>query len=68
MLRIISLTDGLQAQTTAASSLLDSMFAYHANRFGVLRLQEKCHPQTIAVCQTRAEGLGLTVKVHDQCT
>ena len=26
-------------------------------------LQDKCHPQTIAVCQTRADGLGLTVEV-----
>ena len=26
-------------------------------------VQDKCHPQTIAVCQTRADGLGLTVEV-----
>ena len=25
--------------------------------------QDKCHPQTIAVCKTRAEGLGLQVCV-----
>lgn len=25
--------------------------------------QDKCHPQTIAVCQTRADGLGLQAKV-----
>lgn len=25
--------------------------------------QDKCHPQTIAVCQTRAAGLGLKVEV-----
>ncbi len=30
---------------------------------GAWRLQDKCHPQTIAVCQTRADGLGLTVEV-----
>jgi glycine dehydrogenase len=29
-------------------------------------LQDKCFPQTIAVCQTRASGLGLTVKVSDE--
>ena len=29
-------------------------------------LQDKCHPQTIAVCQTRAEGLGLKVLVGDE--
>lgn len=29
-------------------------------------LQSKCHPQTIAVCQTRAEGLGLVAEVVDE--
>lgn len=26
-------------------------------------MQDKCHPQTIAVCRTRAAGLGLSVEV-----
>lgn len=30
--------------------------------------QDKCFPQTIAVCQTRASGLGLTVKVSDEAS
>lgn len=29
-------------------------------------MQSKCHPQTIAVCQTRASGLGLEVVVSDE--
>lgn len=33
-----------------------------------LSLQDKCFPQTIAVCQTRADGLGLTVKVADEAS
>jgi Glycine cleavage system P-protein len=33
-----------------------------------LALQDKCFPQTIAVCQTRASGLGLTVKVSDEAS
>lgn len=28
--------------------------------------QDKCHPQTIEVCRTRADGLGLTVVVADE--
>jgi hypothetical protein len=28
-----------------------------------LYVQDKCHPQTIAVCQTRADGLGLKAEV-----
>jgi glycine cleavage system pyridoxal-binding protein P len=28
--------------------------------------QDKCHPQTIAVCQSRADGLGLKVVVSDE--
>ena len=30
------------------------------------KLQDKCHPQTIAVCQSRAEGLGLEAVVSDE--
>lgn len=29
-------------------------------------LQDKCHPQTIAVCKTRADGLGLNVIVGNE--
>ena len=29
-------------------------------------LQDKCHPQTIAVCQSRADGLGLKVLVSSE--
>ena len=29
-------------------------------------LQDKVHPQTIAVLQSRADGLGLTVQVGDE--
>lgn len=29
-------------------------------------LQDKCHPQTIEVCKTRASGLGLNVIVGDE--
>lgn len=28
--------------------------------------QDKCHPQTIEVCQTRADGLGLEVVVGEE--
>jgi glycine cleavage system pyridoxal-binding protein P len=31
-----------------------------------LFLQSKCHPQTIEVCRTRAEGLGLEAVVMDE--
>lgn len=30
------------------------------------RLQAKCHPQTVAVCETRADGLGLKAEVMDE--
>ena len=29
-------------------------------------VQDKCHPQTISVLQSRASGLGLTVEVGDE--
>ena len=31
-----------------------------------IALQDKCHPQTIEVCKTRADGLGLKVLVSDE--
>lgn len=31
-------------------------------------VQDKCHPQTIAVCQSRADGLGLKVVVGDEAS
>lgn len=31
-----------------------------------LCVQDKCHPQTIAVCQSRAEGLGLEAVVASE--
>ena len=34
----------------------------------VWHLQDKCHPQTIEVCRTRAEGLGLDVIVGDEAS
>ncbi len=30
--------------------------------------QDKCHPQTIEVCRTRAEGLGLDVIIGDEAS
>lgn len=32
----------------------------------VLDVQSKCHPQTLAVCQTRADGLGLEAVLSDE--
>lgn len=31
-----------------------------------MQVQDKVHPQTIAVLQSRADGLGLTVEVGDE--
>ena len=41
---------------------------HEADPAACLALQDKCFPQTIAVCQTRASGLGLTVKVSDEAS
>lgn len=38
----------------------------HYSWYVVARAQSKCHPQTIAVCQTRADGLGLEAVVADE--
>lgn len=32
----------------------------------MVQMQDKVHPQTIAVLQSRADGLGLTVEVGDE--
>ena len=36
------------------------------NVSGTFALQDKVHPQTIAVLQSRADGLGLTVEVGNE--
>lgn len=58
-----------RARLPAVSTTFGSINESDAGRRGPLPAplpQSKCHPQTIAVCQTRAEGLGLEAVVVDE--
>ena len=61
----VPLRSCLSPQVLLLALLLRMYEAYEAVR---LALQDKCFPQTIAVCKTRASGLGLTVKVSDEAS
>lgn len=54
---------------TAAIRCISHCIAAHRNvalENKMVVLQDKVHPQTIAVLQSRADGLGLTVEVGDE--
>ena len=57
-------------EATAAAEAMNLSLAVHATAKGdpVYLVDERCHPQTIAVVQTRAEARGIEVRVGDPAT
>ena len=51
---------------TAAAEAMTMCSAVNRGKKPKFLISDKCHPQTIAVCQTRADGLGLEVVVGDE--
>mmetsp|Transcript_18295 Transcript_18295/g.55033 ORF Transcript_18295/g.55033 Transcript_18295/m.55033 type:complete len:1040 (-) Transcript_18295:2548-5667(-) len=51
---------------TAAAEAMTMCSALGRSKKDVFLISNKCFPQTIAVCQTRADGLGLKIKVVDE--
>lgn len=52
-------------EATAAAEAMSLARAAHRGKRGVFLVAANCHPQTIAVVQTRAEPLGIVVRVQD---
>mmetsp|Transcript_17635 Transcript_17635/g.21130 ORF Transcript_17635/g.21130 Transcript_17635/m.21130 type:complete len:1034 (+) Transcript_17635:132-3233(+) len=52
-------------EATAAAEAMTMCSGLARGKKPVFLVSDKCHPQTIAVCKTRADGLGLTVQVGD---
>ena len=52
-------------EATAAAEAMTMCSAIARGKKPKFLVSDKCHPQTIAVCQTRADGLGLEVVVGD---
>ena len=48
---------------TAAAEAMTMCSAVNRGKKPKFYISDKCHPQTIAVCETRADGLGLTAVV-----
>ena len=46
-------------ESTAAAEAMTMCSAANRGKKPKFFISDKCHPQTIAVCQTRADGLGL---------
>ncbi|KAL4527675.1 hypothetical protein Ndes2526B_g08646 [Nannochloris sp. 'desiccata'] len=55
-------------EATAAAEAMTMCSAIARGKKPKFLVSSKCHPQTIAVCQTRASGLGLEVVVQDENT
>jgi glycine dehydrogenase len=55
-------------EATAAAEAMTMCSGLARGKKPVFLVSDKCHPQTIAVCRTRAEGLGLEVQVGDEAT
>ena len=53
---------------TAAAEAMTMCSAMNRGKKPKFLISDKCHPQTIAVCQTRADGLGLEVVVAAEST
>ncbi|KAJ8907486.1 hypothetical protein NDN08_007597 [Rhodosorus marinus] len=53
---------------TAAAEAMAMCFAISRNKRAKFFVSEKCHPQTIAVVETRAKGFGIEVIVGDHAT
>lgn len=53
-------------ESTAAAEAMTMCSAVARGKKPRFLVSDKCHPQTIAVCQTRADGLGLKVEVMDE--
>ena len=53
-------------EATAAAEAMTMCSAEARGKKLRFLVSDKCHPQTIAVCQTRASGLGLEVVVGDE--
>jgi len=50
-------------EATAAAEAMTMCSAIARGKKVKFLVSNKCHPQTISVCQTRADGLGLEVVV-----
>lgn len=53
-------------EATAAAEAMTMCSAIARGKKPKFLVSSKCHPQTIAVCQTRADGLGLEAVVADE--
>ncbi|KAK9819612.1 hypothetical protein WJX72_000294 [[Myrmecia] bisecta] len=53
-------------EATAAAEAMTMCSAIARGKKPKFLVSDKCHPQTIAVCQSRADGLGLEVVVSDE--
>ncbi|CAD7700824.1 unnamed protein product [Ostreobium quekettii] len=55
-------------EATAAAEGMGMCSAMSRGKKPRFLISDKCHPQTITVCQTRASGLGIKVEVGDAAT
>jgi glycine dehydrogenase len=52
-------------EATAAAEAMSLCLTVAKRRRSRFFISEDCHPQTIAVCETRADGLGIQIEVGD---
>ena len=53
---------------TAAAEAMTMCSAIARGKKPKFYVSNKCHPQTIEICRTRADGLGLEIVVGDEAT
>lgn len=52
-------------ESTAAAEAMSLAYNSHKRKKNTFLVSDKCHPQTLAVLQTRAESLGIDLKIVD---